>query len=138
MRAQRLMRVALLAMALAACTSAPPDLPAPVLPQRAGVDETVALRAEGVRYLAVGEDRFILRIYDNRISVARAGEAALDFPRPEPRYPRWSGEIYDTEANGHRLHIEIRRYRECAGKDGRDPVEVTLDGIAMTGCGRAF
>jgi hypothetical protein len=133
-----LTRPLVLALALTACASPPQELPPPLLPQRAGVDETVALRAEGVRYLAVGADRFILRIYDDRISVARDGQEALDFPQAEPIYPRWNGEVYETGAGGHRLRVEIRRRGECAGKDGRDTVEVTLDGEAMTGCGRAF
>ena len=132
------MRRVILALALTACASPPQELPSPILPQRAGIDSIVALRAEGVRYLAVGEEQFILRIYDDRISFARAGEDALEFPQTEPLYPRWNGEIYETEANGHRLRVEIRRRGECAGKDGRDTVAVTLDGAAMTGCGRAY
>jgi hypothetical protein len=132
------MRPFVLALVVTACAAPPQELPSPLLPQRAGVDETVALRAEGVRYMAVGEDHFILRIYDDRISVARHGEEALDFPQTEPRYPRWNGEIYESEANGHRLRVDIRHYRECGGRDGRDTVAVTLDGAAMTGCGRAF
>ena len=132
------MRAALLALALTACASPPPELPPPVLPQRVGVDATVALRAEGARYMAIGEEQFVLRIYDERISFARAGEDELSFPQTEPLYPRWNGEIYETDANGHRLRVEIRRRGECADKDGRDTVAVTLDGAAMMGCGRAY
>ena len=138
MRTQRLIKATLLVVALAACSSAPQDLPAPSLPQRAGTDAVVALRAEGVRYLAIGEGQFSLRIYDNRISLARAGEAELMFPQAEPIYPRWNGEIYETEANGRRLRVEIRRRGACAGKDGRDTVAVTLDGAELIGCGRAY
>jgi hypothetical protein len=132
------MRPLVLAIALTACMSPPQELPAPLLPQRVAVDETVAMRADGVRYLAVGEDRFVLRIYDDRISVARDGQEALDFPQAEPIYPRWNGEVYETQAGGHRLRVEIRRRAVCGGKDGRDTVAVTLDSEAMTGCGRAF
>jgi uncharacterized membrane protein len=132
------MRRVILALALTACASPPQELPPPLLPQRAGVDATVALRAEGVRYLAIGEEQFVLRIYDDRISFARAGQDELNFPQTEPLYPRWNGEIYETEANGHRLRLEIRRRGECADKNGRDTVAVTLDGAAMMGCGRAY
>lgn len=133
-----MIRAALLALTLTACAGAPQDLPAPVLPQRIGTDSIVALRADGVRYAAIGESQFVLRIYDDRISFTRTGEQALSFPQTEPVYPRWNGEIYETEANGRRLRVEIRRRGECADKDGRDTVEVTLDGAAMTGCGRAY
>lgn len=132
------MRRAILALALTACASPPQELPPPLLPQRAGVDATVALRAEGVRYLAIGEEQFVLRIYDDRISFARAGQDELNFPQTAPLYPRWNGEIYETEADGHRLRLEIHRRGECADKDGRDTVAVTLDGAAMMGCGRAY
>jgi hypothetical protein len=132
------MRRVILALALTACASPPQELPPPLLPQRAGVDATVALRAEGVRYMAVGEEQFVLRIYDDRISFARANQDELSFPQTEPLYPRWNGEIYEAEANGHRLRVEIRRRGECADKDGRDTVAVTLDGAAMMGCGRAY
>ncbi|QGZ94245.1 hypothetical protein DSM104635_01061 [Terricaulis silvestris] len=98
----------------------------------------MALRAEGVRYMAVGEDRFVLRIYDDRISFARAGEDELTFPQAEPILPRWRGEILESEADGHRLRVEIRSTGRCEGKNGRDTVEVTLDGEAFSGCGRAF
>jgi hypothetical protein len=138
MRAQRLMRGALLALALMACSSPPQDLPAPVLPERVGIDETVAMRAEGVRYLATGDAPFVLRIYDDHIALARAGEGDLNFPQSEPIYPRWNGEIFDTEASGHRLRVEIRHRGQCGGDDARDTVKVTLDGAVMTGCGRAF
>ena len=132
------MRAALLALALAACASAPQELQRPVLPQRTGVDPMVAMRAEGVRYIALGEGQFILRIYDDRLSIVRNGEDELSFPSSEPTYPRWNGEIYESEANGHSLRVEIRRYDQCEGKDGRDTVDVTLDGATLSGCGRAF
>lgn len=133
-----MIRAPLLALLLAACASAPQDLQRAVPLQRASVDPVMATRAEGVRYLAMGEGQFVLHIYDNRISFARAGEDALDFPSVEPRYPRWSGEIYESEANGHRLRVAVRRADPCGGKDGRDTVEVTLDGAEFMGCGRAF
>jgi hypothetical protein len=130
------MRGALFALMLAACSSAPQDLPPPALPQRAGVDPLAAMRAEGVRYFALGEGQFVLRLYDDRISLARTGGDDLSFPSSEPIYPRWSGEIYESEANGHRLRVEIRHYDEC--EDGRDTVTVMIDGAELNGCGRAL
>lgn len=48
------MRSLALAVTLAACASAPRDLPPPSLPERAGVDTLVAARAAGVQFLAQG------------------------------------------------------------------------------------
>jgi hypothetical protein len=130
------MRAILLALMVAACASAPQDLPPPALPQRAGVDPIVGMRAEGMRYFASSDDLFALRIYDDRIVLSRLGEADLAFPSGEPIYPRWSGEIYESEANGRSLRVEIRHYDAC--ERGRDTVEVTLDGATLRGCGHAL
>jgi hypothetical protein len=132
-----MLRSLLCALALAACSTAPPpQLPAPDLPQRTGVDPLVAARAEGVRFLAYGEAPiFHLRFYEDRISFALEGSEALSFARPAPTYPRWNGEIYTTAHEGHQLEVRIIR-RPCATQLGYHIVELTIDGRELTGCGR--
>lgn len=123
-------------LALSACASSrPQDLPAPALPERAGVDPIVAARAEGVRFLAQGEaPPFQLRFYDAIITL-QVGDAAMQsFPRPEPRFPRWNGEIYETENEGHRLSVHVRHDRPCPTQAGLHLVEVFYDGVEMDGC----
>lgn len=128
---------------LAACANgAREELPAPQLPQRAGVDATVAARAEGIEFRAVGEG-FVLDIFrEERIRFARtpSGEE-LNFPKPAPRYPRWNGVIYETESETHTLTIRIRDDRRCESADRAlypTRVELMLDGMALSGCGRRF
>lgn len=125
-------------LTLAACSSAPrEELPLPQLPQRAGVDPVVAARAEGLELRAVG-DGFLLEIFRTeriRLTLTESGEA-LEFPKPEPRFPAWNGSIYDTAANGRRLRIEIRNFSPCAG--GGPGVEVRLDDREFAGCGSEF
>jgi hypothetical protein len=133
-----------LCLLLAACgaNAAREELPAPQLPQRTGVDPLVAARAEGVEFRAVGEG-FVLDIFRAeriRLTLTATGEE-LVFPKTEPRYPRWSGSIYDTSNGTRRLHIEIRNYRNCESADSAaypDTVRVRLDQRELQGCGRAF
>ncbi|MBC7768005.1 MAG: hypothetical protein H7124_04400 [Phycisphaerales bacterium] len=130
------MRATLFALALAACSSAPrEELPPPQLPQRAGVDQTVALRAEGVQFYGHGES-FTLRIYADRIALSVAGAEDQIFPRPEPQIPRWSGAIYDTSNAQHRLSVAIRDDRPCPSGTGDRVVELLYDGAELRGCGR--
>lgn len=117
------------------------ELPPPTLPQRAGVDPTIAARAAGVAFEASGEG-FVLQIYrQDRITLSwNAGAQSATFPLTEPRYPRWNGEIYETSNDAHRLRVEIRRL-PCDGPDGQSRparVRVQVDDQEMTGCGRDF
>lgn len=138
------MRALFLALALAACSSSPPDeLPPPQLPQRAGVDPLVAARAEGVVFRAEGAD-FVLHLYgDNRIFVSwGAGAHQESFPATEPMYPAWSGAIYEMQNERYELRVEIRD-APC-----RDPVfgaavlpqsvTVQIGQEERRGCGRAL
>lgn len=137
------MRAVLLAVLLAACAGAPPpELPAPVLPERAGVDPLVAARAEGIAFRAAG-DGFVLDIFNEeriRLTLTKDGEV-LVFPKTEPRYPAWMGSIYLTHNDAHHLRITIRDYNDCEGPEGasyRSRVEIRLDDIVLEGCGRAL
>lgn len=129
---------AALALALAACSSAPRDeLPMPQLPQRAGVDPVVAARAEGIELRAVG-DGFVLEIFRTeqiRLTLTENGQI-LTFPKPEPRFPAWNGSIYETANSDARLSIEIRNDRPC--DRNRPRVNVLLNGREFTGCAREF
>lgn len=137
------MRALVLALLLTACASgrAPTELPAPELPQRAGVDPIVAARAEGVEFRAVG-DGVVVDILSDRIRLSRSpGTEVITFPKPEPMYPRWSGEIFNTESEGHTLRIEIHQSRPCQS-DNRalypTRVDIVLDGQEIAACGRAL
>lgn len=130
------MRILLLALALAACSTSPrEELPPPQLPQRAGVDQTVALRAEGVNYYAHGEN-FTLRMFDDRIVFSSPGAPDKVFPRPEPQHPVWFGEIYTTANDQHRLYLTLRFDRPCPSGNGEDIVALHVDGAEFEGCGR--
>jgi uncharacterized membrane protein len=134
--ARKLLLVA--AFVLASCASPAGEVvPAQPAPQPAGVDPIAAARAEGVRFLAYGAaPMFHLRLYEDRITLSLEGAPAQSFPRPEPQFPRWNGEIYTTSNAAHRLRIEVRRYRECPTQLGYHVVEITLDGAELHGCGR--
>lgn len=124
---------------LAACSSAPQDPPAPQLPERAGVDPIVAARASGVAYRGVGADPpFVLDIYreDRIVLTLDSGAAELTFPKTDPALPRWYGEIYETASEGRRLEIYLRRSQPCPTDPGQHVIEVRLDGVELTGCGR--
>jgi hypothetical protein len=127
---------------LGACAGGPAreELPAPPLPERVGVDPFVAARAEGVEFRAVG-DGFVLDIMRTEHIRLRRGEDELAFPKPDVRYPRWNGAIYETAASGHSLVIRIRDDRPCVRADsGLYPttVDLVLDGAQLSACGRRF
>lgn len=131
-----------LCFALAACggEAARRELPAPQLPQRAGVDPIVAARAEGVEFRAVGDGVVVDIFRENRVRVTASGEA-LNFSKPEPRYPRWNGVIYETENEAHSLTIRIRDDRPCQSADRAlypTLVEIVLDEVEYSACGRRF
>jgi len=139
------MRAAVLVVALlAACgaNSARQELPPPPMPQRAGVDATVAARAEGIEFRAVGEGIVLDIFRTDRIRLTRtATREELDFPKPEPLYPRWNGSIYETSRDGHSLTIEIHNDRDCETPDSfadLDRVVIVLDGRQIAACGRVY
>ncbi len=137
------MRALALALLLAACAAPRDELPMPSLPQRAGVDPVVAARAEGVDFRAVGHaPDFVLQIYrDDRITLAwDAGAHEETFPKTEPVYPRWNGEIYHTHNGEHALMIEIRRSLPCVheGERFESTVRIEIDRIERRGCGRSM
>lgn len=126
---------------LAACGGgAREELPAPQLPQRAGVDPTVAARAEGIEFRAVGEGIVVDIFRTERIRVTRAGRREeLVFPKPEPVLPRWNGSIYETAASGHTLRIEIHNNAACqSALRATSRVVITLDGEEIDACGASF
>ncbi len=139
------MRALLLAFALAACSTAPPELPAPQLPQRAGVDPVIAARAEGVVFRAEGSDpAFVLHLYrDNSILLSWDNGAHQErFPATEPQHPAWSGEVYFVANERYRARIEVRD-RPCRDRAFGDAVLprtviVSIGGEDFLGCGRAL
>ncbi len=138
-----MMRALLLALALAACSSTPTDLPPPQLPQRTGIDPIVAARAEGVVFRAQGAD-FVLHLYrDNRIFVSwEPGAHREQFPVSERTLPAWNGEIYATRNAHYELRVEVRHgpCRDPALGDQvfSDTVVVAINGEERRGCGRAL
>lgn len=137
------MRAAILATLLVtACAgNVREELPPPQLPQRTGVDPLVAARAEGIEFRAVG-DGFVLDIFrEERIRLTLDKEGALIFAKPEPRYPRWNGSIYETANDAYRLAIEIRNDRRCQGANRAEyptTVHILLNDLELNGCGRGF
>lgn len=134
------MRAALLALLLAACsTGAPPELPPPELPQRAGVDPIVAARAAGVRYQARGEG-FTLALYrDDHITVIWGADAERAFFNPALIQPAYRGEIFEARDGEAALRVEIRN-GPCpdaqSGETWSAHVSVQLNGETRRGCGR--
>lgn len=137
------MRAVILAtLLLTACAgNVREELPPPELPQRTGVDPIVAARAEGIEFRAAG-DGFVLDIFrEERIRLTLDKEGELMFPKPEPRYPRWNGSIYETANETHRLAIEIRDDRPCRDAQRAEyptTVHIVLNELELNGCGRGF
>jgi hypothetical protein len=132
------------ALLLTACggNAAREELPPPPLPERTGVDETVAARAEQIEFRAVADGIVVDIFRTDRIRLTRtATREELIFPKPEPQYPRWNGSIYRTSANGRSLRVEIHNNSDCDTPGGfadLDRVVIVLDGQETEACGRAF
>ena len=138
------MRAAIFAsLLLAACggNAAREELPRPQLPERAGIDPLVAARAEGIEFRAVG-DGFVLDIFrEERIRLTLDKEGELMFAKPEPRFPRWNGSIYETANDAYRLAIQIRDDRPCQDHSRAaypTTVHILLNDVELSGCGRRF
>jgi hypothetical protein len=82
---------------------------------------------------------FVLHIYEDDRIVLRIDDEEFSFPDAELAYPRWAGQTYRAEANGHQLSLDIHTMRLCAadgaGSRRTASVLVYLDGAEMSGCG---
>ena len=139
------MRALLLAFALAACSSSPPaELPAPSLPQRAGVDPIVAARAEGVVSRALGaEPDFLLHIYRNDTMIFLSwddGAHQETFNNVRVVLPAYRGSIYEARSEQHTLRVDVRdgpcRDARLGPEVFSANVTITIDGEMRRGCGR--
>jgi hypothetical protein len=139
-----MIRALLVALTLAACSTAPKDeLPPPQMPQRAGVDPIVAARAEGVVFRAQGANPdFTLHLYrDNRIFVSwDAGAHEEHFPASEPILPAYRGRVFETRNEHFALRVDIRdgpcRDEALGTQVFSATVIVLIDGVERRGCGR--
>ena len=139
-----MIRVLILALALAACSSAPRDeLPPPQLPQRAGVDPLIAARAEGVVFRAQGASPdFVMHLYrDNRIFLSwDSGAHQEHFPASEPILPAYRGRVFETRNERFELRVDIRdgpcRDEAIGTQVFSATVFVHIDGLERRGCGR--
>ena len=139
-----MIRALFLALALAACSTAPKeDMPRPQLPQRTGVDPTVAARAEGVVFRAQGANPdFVLHLYrDNRIFLSwDSGAHQEHFPASEPILPAYRGRVFETRNDRLALRVDIRdgpcRDEALGPQVYSATVIVAIDGVERRGCGR--
>lgn len=139
-----MIRALFLAMTLAACSTAPKEeLPPPQLPQRAGIDPLIALRAEGVVFRAQGASPdFVLHLYrDNRISISwDQGAQQQHYPASEPILPAYRGRVFETRNERSSLRVEIRdgpcRDQALGPQVFSATVVVQIDGAERRGCGR--
>lgn len=139
-----MIRALCLALALAACSTAPKDeLPPPQLPQRAGVDPIIALRAEGVVFQAQGASPdFVLHLYrDNRLFIAwDSGAHEERFPASEPIYPAYRGRVFETRNERFAVRVDIQdgpcRDAALGSQVFSATVIVEIDGVERRGCGR--
>lgn len=144
-------RVLLSATLLAACTAHSPtanNTPAPTaapsvqaaLESRPNWDEA---RAHGVDFRAIGQEPgWMLDIHqhDHIVLLWDYGERLFTFPLADPAYPQEGLTRYRTEAGGHTLEIDIRRYPCQDAMNGEAfpaRVEVRIDGRLLQGCGRS-
>jgi hypothetical protein len=82
---------------------------------------------------------FVLHIYEDDHLVLGVGGEQFSFPKADVATPRWAGQVYRAEANGHRLSLDIHTMRPCA-VDGVErhrtaSVIVRFDGAELSGCG---
>ncbi len=145
------MRFALitLALALAACTPAPPaantDAPVatPALALPAETPSWEGARAAGVDFRAVGQEPgWLLDIYqsDRIVLQWNYAESKSAFPLTEPQYPQEGATRYETQAGGHTLSITTRRFPcqdTMSGESFPATVEIVIDGTTLNGCGRS-
>ncbi len=82
---------------------------------------------------------FVLHIYEDDHIVLGVDGEEFSFPNSDLATPRWAGQTYRAEANGHLLSIDIHTMRSCAvdGVERRRTasVRVWFDGAELTGCG---
>lgn len=135
------MRALVLALALAACSSAPPELPPPQLPQRAGVDPIVEARTQGVVFRAVGAGFTFDLIRDNRAALVW-GDQRHTFENVATRVPAYRGTVYDAQTEHGPLLVEVRdtpcRDALIPGEVLPHRVTVTFRGEMRQGCGRSL
>ncbi|MGQ0533735.1 MAG: COG3650 family protein [Caulobacteraceae bacterium] len=100
-------------------------------------------RGAGVDFRAVGQEPgWMVDIYtQNRIvALLDYGESLIEFPRAEPTYPIEGSTHYETQDDGHRLSIIIRRspcQDAMSGENYPATVDVVIDGRTLNGCGRS-
>lgn len=141
------LRAALASIVFAAACSSPPDeLPAPELPQRAGVDPIIAARAEGVVFRALGSNPdFLLHIFRNNERMFLAwdnGAHQETFTDVQVTLPAYRGTIYEATNERHRLRVEVRD-APCRDPNSNSEtfsavVIVHIDGEERRGCGRVL
>lgn len=150
------MRAWIMVLALAACTAQPakqeetPAAETAEAQSRSTNESNLAqmpswegARAAGVDFRAVGQEPgWMVDIYtQNRIvALLDYGERLIEFPRAEPTYPIEGSTHYETQADGHRLSIIIRRspcQDSMSGENYPATVDVVINGRALNGCGRS-
>ena len=135
------MRSLVLALALVACTPPTPstETPADAL---ASMPSWADAGAAGVDFRGVGQEPgWMIDIYQrNRIVLLlEYGESIVEFPLTEPQYPQDGATLYQTRSGERMLVVTIRRspcQDSMSGEAFPATVEVTIDGRALSGCGR--
>jgi putative lipoprotein len=100
-------------------------------------------RAAGVDFRGVGQEPgWMVDIHarDRIVLLLDYGQRLLEFPLTEPVYPQEFATRYETQSNGSRLHITIRRapcQDAMSGEAFPATVEIVIDGRTLSGCGRS-
>jgi hypothetical protein len=81
-------------------------------------------------------ETFRLELYSSDRIVVRLGDEVRVFAIPIIRYPRWNGVQYEAVAEDARLRLEVRDDRPCADAPRTARVQLTIDDLDFTGCGR--
>ncbi len=63
---------------------------------------------------SVESQDFVLHIYADDHIVLGVGGEEFSFPNADLAYPRWAGQTYRAEANGHELSLDIHIL--CSGR----------------------